>query len=246
MVSWRRLLKPDLQLGQVLVGELYAADPAGVGPARVRGAGGGARRAADCRPLVRRRGDRAVRRRAHRQTVVRAVERCDGRRSDQRSAAEVGAVVLEPQTVRCQAAHAGWNPQPAESFTVLTAGPSPGNRAAASMTTIVDSLHEVAMQTKTLFPHPVARDAIACCRAAVGAERCVRRRGPSSNHGCASLHQRADLRTAATVTAACSKRMLDGVNASADQRSRIHGDHEVGDDRPARATPSFARHARTD
>jgi len=37
LISWRRLLKPDLQLGQVLVGELYAADPAGVGPARVRG-----------------------------------------------------------------------------------------------------------------------------------------------------------------------------------------------------------------
>jgi len=37
LVSWRRLLKPDMQLGQVLSGELYSADPAGVGPARVRG-----------------------------------------------------------------------------------------------------------------------------------------------------------------------------------------------------------------
>ena len=37
LVSWRRLLKPDLQLGQVLIGELYSADPTGVGPARVRG-----------------------------------------------------------------------------------------------------------------------------------------------------------------------------------------------------------------
>jgi hypothetical protein len=37
LVSWRRLLKPDLQLGQVLVGELYAADPTAVAPARVRG-----------------------------------------------------------------------------------------------------------------------------------------------------------------------------------------------------------------
>jgi hypothetical protein len=37
LVSWRRLLKPDLQLGQVLVGELYSAEPTNVGPARVRG-----------------------------------------------------------------------------------------------------------------------------------------------------------------------------------------------------------------
>ena len=37
LLSWRRLLKPDLQLGQVLIGELYSADPANVGPARVRG-----------------------------------------------------------------------------------------------------------------------------------------------------------------------------------------------------------------
>jgi hypothetical protein len=36
-MSWRRLLKPDMQVGQVLSGELYSADPAGVGPARVRG-----------------------------------------------------------------------------------------------------------------------------------------------------------------------------------------------------------------
>ncbi|HSW23685.1 MAG TPA: hypothetical protein VLJ62_13020, partial [Burkholderiaceae bacterium] len=37
LLSWRRLLKPDLQLGQVLTGELYSADSANVGPARVRG-----------------------------------------------------------------------------------------------------------------------------------------------------------------------------------------------------------------
>ena len=37
LVSWRRLLKPDLQLGQVLTGELYSADPRAVGPAHVRG-----------------------------------------------------------------------------------------------------------------------------------------------------------------------------------------------------------------
>jgi len=37
LVSWRRLLKPDLQLGQVLSGELYSADPSAVGPAHVRG-----------------------------------------------------------------------------------------------------------------------------------------------------------------------------------------------------------------
>lgn len=37
LVSWRRLLKPDLQVGQVLSGELYPADPLGIGPARVRG-----------------------------------------------------------------------------------------------------------------------------------------------------------------------------------------------------------------
>lgn len=36
LLSWRRLLKPDLQLGQVLVGDLYAADPGAVAPARVR------------------------------------------------------------------------------------------------------------------------------------------------------------------------------------------------------------------
>ena len=37
LVSWHRLLKPDLQVGQVLVGDLYAADPASAAPARVRG-----------------------------------------------------------------------------------------------------------------------------------------------------------------------------------------------------------------
>jgi hypothetical protein len=37
LVSWRRLLKPDMQLGEVLVGELYAANPNAVAPARVRG-----------------------------------------------------------------------------------------------------------------------------------------------------------------------------------------------------------------
>jgi hypothetical protein len=37
LVSWRRLLKPDLQVGQVLSGELYSGDPAALGPARVRG-----------------------------------------------------------------------------------------------------------------------------------------------------------------------------------------------------------------
>ena len=37
LVRWRRLLQPDLQLGQVLAGDLYAADPAAVGHARLRG-----------------------------------------------------------------------------------------------------------------------------------------------------------------------------------------------------------------
>jgi len=37
LVSWHRLLKQDLQLGQVLVGDLYAANPGAVAPARVRG-----------------------------------------------------------------------------------------------------------------------------------------------------------------------------------------------------------------
>jgi len=37
LLSWRRLLKRDLQLGQVLVGELYSADSVNLGPARVRG-----------------------------------------------------------------------------------------------------------------------------------------------------------------------------------------------------------------
>ena len=37
LVSWRRLLKRDLQLGQVLSGELYSADPSAVGPAKLRG-----------------------------------------------------------------------------------------------------------------------------------------------------------------------------------------------------------------
>jgi hypothetical protein len=36
-MAWRRLLKPDMQLGQVLSGDLYAADPAGAGHARLRG-----------------------------------------------------------------------------------------------------------------------------------------------------------------------------------------------------------------
>jgi hypothetical protein len=37
LVRWRRLLQPDLELGQVLAGELYAADPGAVGHARLRG-----------------------------------------------------------------------------------------------------------------------------------------------------------------------------------------------------------------
>jgi hypothetical protein len=36
LIAWQRLLKPDLQLGQVLVGELHAADDQGM-PARLRG-----------------------------------------------------------------------------------------------------------------------------------------------------------------------------------------------------------------
>lgn len=37
LVRWRRLLQPDMQLGQVLVGDLYAADPLALGRARLRG-----------------------------------------------------------------------------------------------------------------------------------------------------------------------------------------------------------------
>ena len=37
LVKWRRLLQPDLHLGQVLAGDLYAADPTAVGHARLRG-----------------------------------------------------------------------------------------------------------------------------------------------------------------------------------------------------------------
>jgi hypothetical protein len=37
LVKWRRLLKPDMQLGQVLTGDLYAADPTALGHARLRG-----------------------------------------------------------------------------------------------------------------------------------------------------------------------------------------------------------------
>jgi hypothetical protein len=37
LLSWRRLLKRDLQLGQVLTGELYSAEPPALGPAQVRG-----------------------------------------------------------------------------------------------------------------------------------------------------------------------------------------------------------------
>jgi hypothetical protein len=37
LIKWRRLLQPDLQLGQVLAGDLYAADPTAVGHARLRG-----------------------------------------------------------------------------------------------------------------------------------------------------------------------------------------------------------------
>ncbi|MCW5657489.1 MAG: hypothetical protein KIT60_07285 [Burkholderiaceae bacterium] len=37
LVKWRRLLQPDLQLGQVLAGDLYSADPSALGHARLRG-----------------------------------------------------------------------------------------------------------------------------------------------------------------------------------------------------------------
>jgi len=37
LVKWRRLLQPDLQLGQVLAGDLFAADPTALGHARLRG-----------------------------------------------------------------------------------------------------------------------------------------------------------------------------------------------------------------
>ena len=37
LVKWRRQLQPDLKLGQVLAGDLYAADPTAVGHARLRG-----------------------------------------------------------------------------------------------------------------------------------------------------------------------------------------------------------------
>ena len=37
LIKWRRLLQPDMQLGQVLVGDLYAADPLAVRHARLRG-----------------------------------------------------------------------------------------------------------------------------------------------------------------------------------------------------------------
>jgi hypothetical protein len=37
LLAWRRLLQLDLQLGQVLAGDLLAADPAVAGPARLRG-----------------------------------------------------------------------------------------------------------------------------------------------------------------------------------------------------------------
>jgi hypothetical protein len=37
LVKWRRLLQPDLQLGQVLAGDLYSADPTALGHARLRG-----------------------------------------------------------------------------------------------------------------------------------------------------------------------------------------------------------------
>ncbi len=36
LIAWQRLLKPDLQLGQVLVGDLHAADDQGL-PAKLRG-----------------------------------------------------------------------------------------------------------------------------------------------------------------------------------------------------------------
>jgi hypothetical protein len=37
LMKWRRLLQPDLKLGQVLAGDLYAADPNAAGHARMRG-----------------------------------------------------------------------------------------------------------------------------------------------------------------------------------------------------------------
>jgi hypothetical protein len=37
LIKWRRLLQPDMQLGQVLSGDLYAADPTTLGHARLRG-----------------------------------------------------------------------------------------------------------------------------------------------------------------------------------------------------------------
>jgi hypothetical protein len=37
LLRWHRLLQPDLELGQVLAGELYAADPGAIGHARLRG-----------------------------------------------------------------------------------------------------------------------------------------------------------------------------------------------------------------
>lgn len=37
LIAWRRLLQPDLQLGQVLSGDLIAPDALGEGPARLRG-----------------------------------------------------------------------------------------------------------------------------------------------------------------------------------------------------------------
>ncbi|HET9208062.1 MAG TPA: hypothetical protein VFO28_17610 [Burkholderiaceae bacterium] len=37
LIKWRRLLQPDMQLGQVLTGDLYAADPTALGHARLRG-----------------------------------------------------------------------------------------------------------------------------------------------------------------------------------------------------------------
>ncbi len=37
LIKWRRLLQPDLELGQVLAGDLYAADPGAIGHARLRG-----------------------------------------------------------------------------------------------------------------------------------------------------------------------------------------------------------------
>jgi hypothetical protein len=37
LIKWRRLLQPDMQLGQVLAGDLYPADPTALGHARLRG-----------------------------------------------------------------------------------------------------------------------------------------------------------------------------------------------------------------